>query len=81
MTKYLFVDKSDLARGSKVVRHLNIRKFKTDENHSLVLKNSYTSGPFLTPLPSLRFLAVNAVHAFFGSAMNTPTNKSNQIVP
>ena len=39
MTKYLFAGKSDLARGFEAVRHFNIRKFKTESNHILVLKH------------------------------------------
>ena len=63
ITKYLFADKSDLARGFKAVRHFNIRKFKNESNHNLVLKYWYTWGPFLTPLLSFWLHAADALHA------------------
>ena len=63
ITKYLFADKSDLARGFEAVRHFNIRKFKNESNHNLVLKYWYTWGPFLTPLLSFWLHAADALHA------------------
>ena len=75
MTKYLFAGKSDLARGFEAVRHFNIRKFKTESNHILVLKHRYTGGPFLTPLLSFWLITADALKAFSGSAIDTPGNE------